>query len=151
MAARRTGPAHRRRRHHGLSCPDPVVCLRRWIAGVRPSGAGGSTASSIGPVVPNNRAGRNSWPARTFGWLWAGDSSEGLAGLVRGTPVIWLLGALIVVVWIASEVLPGRVAVRQALGSASFDVAKGQWWRLFTPVLLNTPDTSGRFQVSALD
>lgn len=94
--------------------------------------------------------GRRSRLATALGWLWAGDPDEGTAGLVRGSPVTWLLGALIVAVWLASEVAPGHSAVRRALGSSGLDVAKGQWWRLFTPGLLNTADFSGRIHTSAL-
>lgn len=89
--------------------------------------------------------------SRALGWLWADDAGDGTAALTRRSPVTWLLGGLIVVVWFASEVLPGRTAVRQALGSSTFDLARGQWWRLFTPGLLNTPDASGRFHSSALE
>jgi YVTN family beta-propeller protein len=71
-------------------------------------------------------------------WLWGADGEATNAELARQTPLTWAIGALLVVTWLASEVLPGHDAVRRALGGSGYRVAEGEWWRLFTPTLLNT-------------
>ena len=58
--------------------------------------------------------------------------------MVAETPVTWLILAVVVAVWFGSEIVPHHAAVGETLGASGLRVAKGQWWRLFTPGLLNT-------------
>ncbi len=73
-------------------------------------------------------------------WLWGVDELVGARALLRSTPAVWIILALMVVVSVVDFALPPRMGINlltHYLGDATANIANGQVWRLLTPELIN--------------
>lgn len=85
-------------------------------------------------------------------WLWGADEEVGAWSLVKSTPAVWVILAVIIVVSVVDFALPevmGADLLTHYLGDSTARIARGEVWRLLTPELVNPPFFGKRYITGA--